>query len=103
MIIFVSHNGVPVRMSAERWSHIVCRHPELDGQQKKLVETLSEPGYIQKGDFGTMMAIRHYPQTPLTEKYMIVIYKEVSPFDGYVLTAYFATRYSKRRTMLWKR
>jgi len=29
MLIIHSHNSVPIRLTEERWQHIVRRHPEM--------------------------------------------------------------------------
>ena len=103
MLIVRSQNGVPVRLTEERWQHIVRRHPEMSQQRKRILETLSEPDIIQKGDFGELLAIRFYIETPLTSKYLVVVYREVSSEDGFILTAYLANRPSARRVTMWKR
>ncbi len=54
------------------------RHPELVDQQEKLLETIAKPEQIQAGDTGELLAIRFYPQTALTSKFMVVAYREVS-------------------------
>ena len=103
MLLVHSRNRVPVRLTEERWQHIVRRHPEMDGQREQVLETLAEPGMIQQGDFGELLAIRFYPETPLTRKFLVVVYWEVSPDDGFILTAYLTNRPSARRVTLWKR
>jgi hypothetical protein len=70
--------------------------------QESVLETVSQPSQIQEGDYGTLMAIRFYAETPLTSKYLIVIYRETQPDDGFVLTAYLASKLSTRRKILWK-
>lgn len=67
------------------------------------MEVVSSPDMIQTGDAGTLLAVRHYPRTPLTEKFCVVAYKEIGHDDGFVLTAYFATEPNTRRNVLWKR
>ena len=103
MIIVKSINGVGIRLSQERWNHIIRRHPEIENQKPKIVEAITEPEIIQKGDFGELIAIRFYPKTPLTKKYLVVAYKETDKNEGFIITAYFAQRPSKRRAVLWKR
>jgi hypothetical protein len=49
-----------------------------------------------------LIAIKHYSKTPLTEKYCAVVYREVTEDDGFVLTAYFTSKPSERRTTVWK-
>jgi len=102
MLIVHSHNGAPVRLTEERWQHIVRRHPEMDNQRERVLETLAEPDMIQQGDFGELLAVRFYPETPLTRKFLVVAYREVSPEDGFILTAYLTSRPSARRAMIWK-
>ena len=103
MLIVHSRNGVPVRLTEERWRHVVCRHPEMDNQRERVLETLAEPDMIQQGDFGEMLAVRFYPETPLTRKFLVVAYREVSSEDGFILTAYLTNRPSARRVTIWKR
>jgi hypothetical protein len=103
MLIVRSHNGVPVRLTEERWQHIVRRHPEMDDQREQVLETLAEPDMIQQGDFGELLAVRLYPGTPLTSKFLVVAYREVSSEDGFILTAYLTSRPSARRVTIWKR
>jgi hypothetical protein len=73
------------------------------GESDRILETISSPDYVQEGDSGTSIAVRHYPQTPLTEKYFCVVYRELSEDDGFILTAYFATRPADWRNVTWKR
>jgi hypothetical protein len=102
MIIVYSKNSIPIRLTKERWAHIITRHPEMKGEREKVIETISNPELIQAGDVGELLAVRFYAETPLTKKYLVVIYKEVSKQDGFVLTAYFSTRISERRRVVWK-
>jgi hypothetical protein len=103
MQIVMSVAGVPIRLTPERTGHIERRHPEMAGESERILETLSSPDCIQEGDSGTLIAIKHYPRTPLTEKYCCVVYRELSEDDGFILTAYFATRPADWRNVTWKR
>lgn len=103
MLIAYSQNGVPVRLTAERWQHITHRHPEMADQRERVVETLTEPELIQQGDYGALLAIRFYAETPLTSKYLVVVYRETDRNDGFILTAYFTSRPSANRVTIWKR
>jgi len=75
----------------------------MSSEREKVLETLQEPDMVQQDDFGELIAVRHYPKTPLTSKFLIVAYREVSVDDGFVLTAYLTNRPSARRVTLWKR
>jgi hypothetical protein len=102
MVIVKSKNNVSIRLTTERWKHIVTRHPEMLDQKEHVLETIGDPYVIQQGDFGEFIAIRFYEKTPLTSKYLVVIYKEVSSIDGFVITAYFTAKPSERRKIIWK-
>jgi hypothetical protein len=75
----------------------------MDGERERVLETLSEPDLIQKGDFGELLAVRLYPETSLGEKHVVAVYREVSAEDGFVMTAYLTRRPSARRETLWSR
>lgn len=103
MLIVRSHSGVPVRLTEERWRHIVDQHPEMNDQREKVLETLVGPDMIQEGGFGELLAIRVYNETPLGRKNVVVAYREMSSEDGFILTSYLTRRPSSRRETLWKR
>jgi len=71
-------------------------------QRAKVLETLNNPDMVQEGDMGTLIAVKFFPKTPLTEKFLSVIYREISTDDGFILTAYFTNRPLKRRKILWR-
>jgi hypothetical protein len=100
MIIVQSPNQIPIRLTAERWTHIITQHPEMATQRDRVLETVSKPELIQAGDFGELLAIRFYSQTPLTQKYLVVAYRETTD-DDFILTAYLACRPSARRQTVW--
>jgi len=60
----------------------------MDGQRQRVLETLTEPDLIQQGDFGELLAVRFYHRTPVTSKFLVVVYREISDEDGFILTAY---------------
>lgn len=103
MLVAYSVVGVPVRLTDERWGHICRRHPEMEGQEGKVLETINSPEMIFQGDYGEKLAVRFYRTTPLTSKHLVVAYREMSATDGFVVTAYFARRLANWREMLWKR
>jgi len=102
MIIVRSKNHIPIRLTQERWSHIIRRHPELKNQKDKVLETITNPDLIQEGDLNDLLAIKHYIHTPLTTKYLVVVYKEIEKKEGFIITAYFTRFPSKGRKIKWR-
>lgn len=72
-------------------------------QQERVLETVAEPDSVFEGDEGALIAVRLYPETPLTEKFLVVPYREISAEDGFIVTAYFTSQPSPNRRVLWKR
>lgn len=103
MEIVRSRDGVPVRLTDERWNHIEQNHPEVGSMRQEVLEAVADPDLIQEGDSGELLAIRSYESTPLTSKHLVVPYREASAEDGFILTAYLTSRPSTSRTVKWKR
>ncbi|MSQ41237.1 MAG: hypothetical protein EXR55_06250 [Dehalococcoidia bacterium] len=86
-----------MRLSGERWEHIVVRHSELGGQQEEVLDVVSTPDLVQEGDSGTLLAVKRQKGT-----HLVVVYREASPDDGFVITSYLTRALRPRRT-LWRR
>lgn len=82
-----SVNGVPIRLTGERWAHIIRRHPEMKNYQRHVVETVTNPDFVAKGIRGELKASRLYADLPMGPRYLIVVYREVGPDDGFIITA----------------
>jgi len=71
--------------------------------QERLLHTISSPDLIIEGDNDTKQAVKFYEKINITSKYLIVIYKEISKIDGFILTAYLSNQYAKWRKIHWKK
>lgn len=98
-----SKNGVPIRLSNERWDHIARRHPEMRWQRARVLDVIAAPDVVQRGDYGARLAARYYNQPPAVGLFVVAVYREISEDDGFVITAYLARRLSSRREVLWSR
>ncbi len=74
MATAISINGVPIRLTEERWFHITEEHSELAGMYFEILETVEGPEAIYEGKFGEFIAIRKLE----AGKYVVVIYREVT-------------------------
>ena len=54
MDIVHSVNGVPIRMTAERWKHIVENHNDLAGYYESVLRTVEGPDLVLPGYGGTL-------------------------------------------------
>lgn len=53
-----SKNGVAIRLTDERWSHITEEHAELAGYRHEVLETIAEPERILCGLAGEHLALK---------------------------------------------
>jgi len=98
MDIAYSVNGAPIRLTAERWHHIVNSHDEMAGYYDDCLETVENPDLVLPGTRGSLKAIKGYGR----KGYLVVIYREVRQDDGFIVTAYFVDRIDRRKA-LWRR
>jgi len=103
--IAYSKNGAPIRLTHERWTHIIEAHDYMAGLHDWVLETIGEPDVLVTGWAGSLIATRQYPETPITEKDLIVVYRETSPSDGFIITAFMTSKVEKvwKRGIRWRR
>jgi len=53
-----SKNGIPVRLSDERWAHITEEHCELAGLRLEVMEAIAQPERVLAGGAGELLALR---------------------------------------------
>ena len=96
-----SINGIPIRLTDERWRHIVEHHDDLAGYFHDVLETIASPEAVYDGDAGELLAI----SAPRTPQILVVVYREIAADDGFVITAFFTSRVRQieRRRLVWKR
>ena len=97
MDIAYSINGVPIRLTDERWRHIVENRDEMAGYRDACPGAIEEPDLILRGYRGALIAVKGYGR----RRYLAVVYRELSAKDGFVISAYFTSRIN-RRAIVWK-
>lgn len=85
----LSKNNIPIRLTDERWEHIILNHQEIGPTDfNRFMKVISNPDLILKGSKDELLAIKKVSGKNL---WIVVPYKEVSQDDGFVLTAYFTS------------
>jgi len=103
-IIFeeTAYDGGKVRLSGAQWRHIVFFHPEVEGEQGKIMEVVKKPEIVLEGATGnTRIFYKFYPSTPVASKHLAVVVK-VLDGEGFIITSYFTERVRKG-VVLWRR
>jgi hypothetical protein len=102
MDIAVSKNSIPIRLTPERWRHITTGHPEIADFYYEILETIENPKIIYEGNYGGLIAVSY--ELEELRKFIVVIYKELSGMDGFVITAFVSNKEHKfeRKNVIWK-
>jgi hypothetical protein len=58
LAIVPSKNGVSIRLTDERWTHITEEHGELAGLRLEVLEAVAQPARILEGREGALLAVR---------------------------------------------
>ncbi len=96
MDIAYSVNGVPIRLTAERWEHIVSNKPYMEAYYDRMLDAIEQPTWVLRGYAGSLVAVLPVAR----RRYLHVIYREISPDDGFIITAFIARKYN-RRMIIW--
>jgi hypothetical protein len=88
MDIVISKSGVPIRLTEERWFHIVENHDDVAGYYDWVLQAVEDPDFILRGHGGALIAVKALAR----RKYLSVIYRELGRRDGFIITAYFASK-----------
>jgi hypothetical protein len=95
-----SKNGTPIRLTQERWEHIITGHAELAELRQQILGTVTDPERILAGNSDELLAVSEIA----SGKWLVVIYHE-SDSDGFIITAFLTRRYRTlaKRKVLWSR
>jgi len=101
MDIVRSINDIPIRLTDERWRHIVENHNDMAGYYYEVLETVENPKWLFEGEEDDLWAGKSFSD----RKVMLVIYKESQEEnDGFIITAFLTTKLKKllKRKILWQ-
>jgi hypothetical protein len=95
--------GRSVRLTEERWRHIVETHPEMVDQLKNLEETLIKPYAVIESinDNAVQLFYRKFHHPSFGDKYFCVVVK-IQSEDAFIITAYITDTIKKGR-QIWKK
>ena len=87
--IAYSVNNLPIRLTGERWIHVVENHDDIAGYYFDVLETITNPKWIFEGDEDELWAVKLISEQN----------------EGFIITAFFTTKIRKllRRKMIWQR
>ncbi len=94
----ISKNGIPIRLTDERWVHITEEHSELADLRAEVLEAIEDPLQVVAGGMGELLAVSELE----LGKHIVVVYRELES-DGFVITAFVTRRLRSlaTRKQLW--
>lgn len=99
---FLDKFGKKITLDGGRINHIFSR-PEMLNQQYRVEEALSDPEEVRESlkDKSIWLYYKKYSNTPVTEKYILVIVKVLNS-GGKIITSFFTDRI-KKGELIWKK
>ena len=99
MDVAFSINNVPIRLTAERWFHVVENHDDVAGYYDDVLDVIESerPELILRGYNGSKIAVRNFGR----RRFLTIVYREISNDDGFVITAYFTSKIDRAKA-LWQ-
>ena len=55
-----SINGVPIRLTDERWEHILDGHPFMSAYYEAMLSTIENPAFVLRGHNGSKTAVNNF-------------------------------------------
>lgn len=94
----VSKNGILIRLTKERWLHIIEQHPEVGELRAEIAQAIQNPERILAGLEGELLAVYAIE----IGKWLVVVYREIED-DGFIITAFVTRRHRalEKRTIVW--
>ena len=87
----LSANGVPIRLTEERWFHIIKHHPELKRIRSLVLRAVSRPErlfyFAGAKDLAAVVRSTQLVRGKIAPN-LVVHYREVSDRDGFIVTAF---------------
>src|SRR5689334_21609861 len=100
MILGIAHsvNGVAIRLTDERWEHILDSHPELASYRETILDAVDNPDYILASRRGALAAVVVLGR----RTFLHVFYVEKNRRDGFILSAYLGKEIDRAR-IVWRK
>ncbi|HSK72487.1 MAG TPA: hypothetical protein VK892_12360 [Pyrinomonadaceae bacterium] len=96
--IVKSVNGVPIRLTDERWEHILDEHPNMSGFYNEILRAVENPEFITRGQRGARIAVVNLGR----HRWIQVAYREINSEDGFIITAFIDESFEKNK-VVWSR
>ena len=96
--IVESIDGVPIRLTGERWEHILDAHPYMSGFYQEILNAVINPEFITRGNKSVKIAVVNLGR----RRWLHVLYRQISQADGFIISAFIDEDFEKNK-IIWSR
>ena len=107
--IVKSRSGAQIRLTERQWKHIITARPQLEDFQDEILKTIEDPDEVYappprvRPQLHALKKFRLLRNVGLNEN-LVVVYREISPREGFIITAFPISDIRRRRIhRLWRR
>jgi len=107
--IVKSKSGAQIRLTERQWKHIITARPQLEDFQEEILNAIEHPDEVYapsprvKPQLHAIRKFKRLTDAGLSEN-LVVVYRELAPEEGFIITAFPISDRRKRRTYsLWRR
>jgi len=91
-----SINGAPIRLTEERWAHIVENKPYMRAYYGQVLAAIEKPTWVLRGYAGALVAVVSLGR----RQFLNVVYREISRNNGFIITAFISRKINKGN-LIW--
>lgn len=107
--IVKSKSGAQIRLTERQWKHIITARPQLEGFQEEILDVIEHPDEVYappprvKPQLHAVRKFKRLTDVGLSEN-LVVVYRELTPEEGFIITAFpISDRRKRRMYRLWRR
>jgi len=104
-----SKSGALIRLTQKQWEHIVTARPKLESFRQEILEAVGQPDEVYeppprlKPQLHAVKQFERLLDVGLSPN-LVVVYRETTPQEGFIITAFpISDRRKRRMYRLWRR
>jgi len=109
MAVVKSKTGAQIRLTEKQWKHIITARPQLEDFQEEILNVIEYPDEVYappprvKPQLHAVKRFKRLTDIGLSEN-LVVVYRELTPEEGFIITAFSISSRRKRRLYRpWRR
>lgn len=107
--IVKSKSGASMRLTEKQWKHITAARPQLEDFQGEILKAIEHPDEVYappprvRPQLHAIKKFKRLANIGLSEN-IVVVYRELTPEEGFIITAFpISDRRKRRMYRLWRK